>query len=137
MLQSPIITFTPALGSTTSPYAGLVNITQRLCFACCAENTPVFDPQFSVRGVTPVGTDLYAVDVHVEGIISYVPCGGGCCCKQQPLSDDFYVYVSATAAPTVTIAEGASANRLAVAGCQTCGRTFVSDTPLTLTVTTA
>lgn len=138
MLQSPIITFTPALGSTTSPYAGLVNITQRLCFASCADNTPVFDPRFSVRGVSQVGTNLYAVDIHVEGQISYVACGGGCgCCKQQPLSDDFYVYVQATSFPTVTLTEGASINRLSVAGCQTCGRTFVSDTPLTLTVTTA
>ena len=135
MIQSPIITFTPALGSTTSPYSGLCNITQRLCYSSCADNTPVFDPRFSVRGISLVGTNLYAVDIHVEGTISYVACGGGCgCCKQQPLSDDFYVYVQSETVPSITLTTGASVNKLSVAGCQSCGRTFVSDTPLTLTM---
>ena len=134
-IQPALITFTPALGSTASPYAGLVNITQRLCFSSCAGTTPVFAPQFSIKSVSLVGTNLYAVDVHVEGIISYVPCGGGCCCtKQQPLSQDFEVYISSATVPTVTLTEGASANALAVTPCQSCSRTFVSATPLTFTV---
>ena len=134
-IQPALITFTPALGSTASPYAGLVNITQRLCFSCCADSTPVFDPRYSVKSVSQVGTNLYAATIHVEGIISYVPCGGGCCmCKQQPLSQDFEVYVSSETAPTITLAEGASSNSLAVTPCQSCSRTFVSATPLTLTV---
>jgi len=134
-IQPALITFTPALGSTASPYAGLVNITQRLCFQSCAGTTPVFDPRYSVKSVAQVGTNLYAVIIHVEGIISYVPCGGGCCnCKQQPLSQDFEVYVSSEAAPTITLAAGASSNALAVTPCQSCSRTFVSATPLTLTV---
>lgn len=134
-IQPALITFTPALGSTASPFAGLVNITQRLCFGCCVDTTPVFAPQFSIKSIAPAGTDLYAVTVHVEGIISYVPCNGGCCCtKQQPLSQDFVVVVSSETAPTVTLAQGASINDLSATACQSCSRTFVSDTPITLTV---
>ena len=134
-IQPALITFTPALGSTASPYAGLCNITQRLCFSCCADTTPVFSPTFSVKSIAPAGTDLYAVTLHVEGIISYVPCNGGCCCtKQQPLSQDFPVVISSATAPTVTLAQGAPINDLSATACQSCSRTFVSDTPLTLTV---
>jgi hypothetical protein len=136
-IQPALITFTPALGSTTSPYAGMVNITQRLCFSCCADTTPVFQPRFSVKSVAPAGGDLYAVTIHVEGIISYVPCNGGCCCtKQQPLSQDFPVIISSATAPNVTLdpVPGASINALAATPCQPCSRTFVSDTPISLTV---
>ena len=134
-IQPALITFTPALGSTASPYAGLVNITQRLCFSSCAGTTPVFDPRFSVKSIAQVGTNLYAATIHVEGIIAYVPCNGGCgCTKQQPLSQDFEVYISSETVPSITLTEGASANSLAVTPCQSCSRTFVSATPLTLTV---
>jgi len=134
-IQPALITFTPALGSTASPYSGLCSINQRLCFPSCADTTPVFSPQFSVKGVSMVGTNLYAVTVHVEGIISYVPCNGGCCCtKQQPLSDDFYVYISSETAPTVTMVAGASINALSATACQPCSRAFMCDTPLTFTV---
>lgn len=134
-IQPALITFTPALGSTASPFAGMVNITQRLCFSCCADNTPVFMPQFSVKSIAPAGTNLYAVTVHVEGIISYVPCNGGCCCtKQQPLSQDFPIIVSSETVPTITLTPGASINDLAATACQSCSRTFVSDTPITIAV---
>lgn len=134
-IQPALITFTPALGSTASPYAGLVNITQRLCFNCCTDTTPVFQPRFSVKSVAPAGTDLYAVTLHVEGVIAYVPCNGGCgCTKMQPLSQDFPVVISSTTVPTVTLEQGASINDLSATACQNCSRTFVSDTPLTLTV---
>lgn len=134
-IQPALITFTPALGSTASPYAGMVNITQRLCFSCCADTTPVFAPQFSVKSIAPAGTELYAVTLHVEGIISYVPCNGGCCCtKTQPLSQDFPVIISSATAPTVTLAAEPSINDLSVTACQNCSRTFVCDTPITLTV---
>ena len=135
MIQPALITFTPALGSTASPYSGLVNITQRLCFASCAGTTPVFDPRYSLKSVSQVGANLYAATIHVEGIISYVPCGGGCCCtKQQPLSQDFEVYIQSSTAPSITLSEGPSVNSLSVTPCQSCSRTFVSATPLTLTV---
>lgn len=134
-IQPALITFTPALGSTASPYAGMLSITQRLCFACCADNTPVFQPRISVKSIAPAGTNLYAVVLHVEGIISYVPCNGGCCCtKTQPLSQDVPIVVSSDTVPTVTVAQEASINELATTACQSCGRTFVSDTPITLTV---
>lgn len=134
-IQPALITFTPALGSTASPYAGIVKIDQRLCFLCCADSTPVFQPNFVVKSIAPAGTNLYAVTIHAEGIISYVPCGGGCCCtKTQPLSQDFEVFISSETVPTVTIEPGVSINALSVTPCQSCGRTFTSATPLTLTV---
>ena len=134
-IQPALISFTPALGSTTSPFAGLVNITQRLCFGSCVDTTPVFAPRFSVKSIAPAGTDLYAVTIHVEGIIAYLPCNGGCCnTKQQPLSQDFTVVISSDTVPTVTLAQEASINALSATACQSCSRTFVSDTPITLTV---
>lgn len=138
MIQPANITVTPMLGSTTSPYQVLVNITQRLCSPCCEATPPVFDPRFSVLGVTQVGTGQYVATLHVEGTICYTPLNGGCgCTKIQPLSQDFTVPIAATAFPTVTIAEGASKNTIAAVACQHASRTFVSETPLTLTVATA
>ena len=135
MIQPAVITVTPFLGSTASPYAVQVNISQRLCYPCCVGTPPVFDPRFSLRGVSQVGDGLWMATLHVEGIISYVPLGGGCgCCKQQPLSQDFTVPIASATAPAVTIAEDASVNTLAATACQQASRTFVCETPLTLTV---
>ncbi len=50
-IQAPVITPVLAAGSTASPYYYQVNITQRLCFPTCAENMPVFSPQFSLVGI--------------------------------------------------------------------------------------
>lgn len=137
-IQAPLITFVPALGSTASPYAGMIKIDQRLCYKCCADSTPVFLPQFSKKSIASAGTNLYVVTIHVEGIISYVPCNGGCgCTKTQPVSGDVEVLLSSTSVPDVTIAPGASINALAATACQQCSRTFTSATPLTITVATA
>ena len=137
-IQPAVISAVPFLGSTASPYAVQVNITQRLLNKCCAGSTPVFAPQFSIKGVSQVGDEQYAVTMHVEGIISYVPCGGGCgYTKQQPLSQDFVVYIQSATAPSVTLASGSTINSLAVTPCQSCSRSFVSETQLTLTVATA
>lgn len=135
-IQPAVITPVLAAGSVASPYFVEVNITQRLCFPTCAENAPVFDPKFSMKALANVGTSQYVATIHVEGIISYVPCnGGGCCTKQQPLSQDFTIPIfSATAPTSVTVTAGNTSNIVAVSGCQQCGRTFVSETPLTLTV---
>lgn len=134
-IQPAIITPVLAAGSTTSPYFFQVNISQRLCEKTCAENTPVFAPQFSLRSVATVGTGQYVATIHVEGIIAYVPCNGGCnCTKQQPLSQDFTIPIASATAPTVTIAQGASVNSIAATSCKPCSRSFVSETPLTVTV---
>lgn len=135
-IQPAVITATLAAGSTTSPYFVQVNITQRLCFpACVAQNAPVFNPLFSLKGVAQVGTGKYVATIHVEGIISYTQCHGGCnCTKQQPLSQDFTYPISSATTPTVTIEQGAAVNTLAANGCQECSRNFVSETPLTITV---
>lgn len=135
-IQPAVITPTLAAGSVASPYYVLVNITQRLCNpACVAQNPPVFNPLFSLKSVAQVATGQYVATIHVEGIISYVQCHGGCnCTKQQPLSQDFTVPIASATAPTVTIEQGAAVNTLAANGCQECSRNFVSETPLTITV---
>ena len=134
-IQPAVITPVLALGSSASPYFLQVNITQRLCFQTCVEQTPVFSPSFSLLGVSQVGVSQYIATIRVEGIISYVPCNGGCeCTKQQPLSQEFTVPIASTTTPTVTITKGATVNAMAASGCQRCSRQFVSETPLTITV---
>ena len=135
-IQSAVITPVLAAGSTTSPYYYLLNITQRLCFPTCADNTPVFTPQFTLVGTTQVGTGQYIATIRVQGIISYVPCNGGCCCtKTQPMSQEFTIPIASATAPTaVTVVAGNTINSVAATSCNPCSRTFVSETPLTITV---
>ena len=128
MIQPAVITATLAAGSTTSPYYAQVNISQRLCYKTCADVTPVFNPQFSVVSLDSVGTNQYVATIHVEGIISYVPCGGGCC--------TIPIY-STTALTGATVAAGSVVNSVAASACQNCSRAFVSETPLTITTATA
>lgn len=133
-IPAAVITPVLAAGSVASPYYVEVNITQRLCSKTCADNTPVFVPQFSLVGVANVGTNQYVATVRVQGIISYVPCDGSCCTKQQPLSQEFTIPFFFNGDPSVTIAQGATVNEVATAACHNCSRNFVSETPLTLTV---
>lgn len=135
-IQPAVITPVLALGSVASPYFVQVQVAQRLCYPTCVDNTPVFNPRFSVKSVVQVAATQYVATIHVEGIISYVRCHGGCeCTKQQPLSQDFTIPISkAGTAPVVSITQGASVNAVASVGCQTCGRNFLSETPLTITV---
>ena len=132
--SAAIITPVLAAGSVASPYFVQVNITQKLCYLTCAETTPVFAPQFSLRSVAQVGTGQYVATIHVEGIVSYLPCNGSCCTKQQPISQDFTIPIASATAPTVTIAQGTSVNAVVATACKPCTRTFVSETPLTITV---
>jgi hypothetical protein len=136
-VQSAIITPVLAAGSTASPYLYSINITQRLCSACCAESTPVFVPQFSVEGISSLGGEMYAATVRVQGMISYVPCGKtSCCAKTQPLSQTFTIpFTSATAPTSVTVGlKGGVVNSIVTSACQTCSRTFVSESPISVTV---
>lgn len=131
-----MITPVLALGSVASPYFVQVQIAQRLCYKTCVDNTPVFSPRFSIKSVALVAPTQYVATIHVEGIISYVQCHGGCgCTKQQPLSQDFTIPISKTGtAPVVSLVQGESVNAVASVGCQTCGRNLISETPLTITV---
>lgn len=134
-IQSAVITPVLAAGSVASPYYYQVNITQRLCYPACADELPVFNPQYQVVGTTLVGTGQYVVTIRVQGIISYVQCNGGCgCTKQQPLVQEFTIPIASTTAPTVTIAQGTTVNAISATACQKCSRTLVSETPLTVTV---
>lgn len=135
-IQPAVITPVLALGSVASPFFVQVQIAQRLCYKTCVDNTPVFNPRFSVKSVSQVAANSYVATIHVEGIISYVQCNGGCgCTKQQPLSQDFTIPISKTGtAPVVSLTQGATVNAVASVGCQTCGRNLVSETPLTITI---
>lgn len=134
-IQSAVITPVLAAGSTASPYFYQVNITQRLCYPACADELPVFAPQFQLIGTSQVGTGQYVITIRVQGIISYVQCNGGCgCTKQQPLSQEFTIPIASTTAPTVTIAQGTTVNAISAAACQPCSRNLASETPLTITV---
>lgn len=132
----PVISVTPSLGSTASPYELQVTINQRLCAKVCADNTPVFVPVFEVIGVTNVGGTQYMVQVRVQGTISYAKCGCGCNgAMSQPLNAVFSIPVTSATAPTsVTIAKGNTVNAIATSNCQNCSRQFVSDNFVTLTV---
>ena len=127
---------TLAVGATaTAPYYD-VNITQQLCAPSCVDETPVFNPQFSVKSITNVGTSQYLITIHVEGVISYVPCNcGSCCTRSQVVSQDFTIPVfSAAAITNVTASLGSVKNRLVKVACCSCSKTFVCDAPLTLTI---
>lgn len=136
-VQSPIITPVLVAGSTASPYTYLVNITQRLCSTACSENPPVFAPQFTLESVSRLGNNVYVANIRVQGLISYVPCGGNvCCAKTQPLSGVFSLpFTSETYPSSVTIESvGQTVNALNTAACQTCSRTFISETPISIAV---
>lgn len=134
--NSASIAFTLAAGSTTSPYYGQVNITQRLCHQTCVSRTPVFQPSFSVQEVAQVGTGQYVVTVKVEGVISYTTGNDqACCTRSQLISQEFSIPIASATAPTsVTVTPGTTVNAVAAACCQNTSRTFVSETPLVVTV---
>ena len=136
MNNSAIITPVLAAGSTSSPYLVQVSISQRLCFATCAESNPVFSPEFTLVGFSQVGEGAYVAMINVRGVISYTPCGADCCAtKSQLIDQTFTVPFASTTAPTsVTISQGASVNMIAAHPCQKCSRAFVSETPITMTV---
>lgn len=135
-INSAVITPVLAAGSVASPYFVQVNISQRLCTPTCADNTPVFAPAFTYKGISQVATGQYVVTIHVEGVISYVPCGGNpCCTRSQVLSQDFTIPLASATEPTsITVAQGATVNNVNAAGCQSCSREFASETPLSITV---
>ena len=134
-----IITATLAVGATAAaPYYD-VNITQQLCTPACVDETPVFAPQFTVKSIANLGTSQYIIVIHVEGVVSYIPCNcGSCCTRSQVVSQDFTIPVfSATAINSVTLAAGPAQNGIARISCCNCSKTFVSDSPVTLTLATA
>ena len=55
----------------------------------------------------------------------------------QPLSQNFTVPVVADSLPVVTLSTEASINSLASTACQEASRTFVSETPVSLSVDVA
>lgn len=136
-VQSPIITPVLVAGSTESPYSYLINITQRLCSTACSENIPIFTPTFTLESISNLGSNMYVANIRVQGVASYIPCGGNACCsKTQPISGSCALPFTSTTAPTsVTISSvGQTVNALSTSPCQTCSRTFISETPVSITV---
>lgn len=135
-MSAAIITPVLAAGSVTSPYVFQVNISQKLCSPTCVHLTPVFLPSFSLVGFSKVGATTYVATINVEGLISYKPCNGGeCCTKAQVLSQMFTIpFVSSTAPTSVSITQGVTVNAISAQACKQCSRSFVSETPITLTV---
>lgn len=135
-INNAVITATLAAGSTASPYYLQIQIAQRLCTTACAEQIPVFEPVFSMKALSNVGEGQYVATIHVEGVISYVPCDKSVCCtRSQVISQDFTIPFAAVTAPaSVTVAKGATVNAIVTEPCQSCSRAFVSESPLTLTI---
>lgn len=134
--HAAVITPVLAAGSVASPYFVQVNISQKLCKKACINLPPVFNPVFSLVDYASVGTGRYVATVKVEGVVSYTPCdSNGCCDKMQVIFQEFTIpFTLATVPTSVTITQGVSVNSIAVTGCQTCSRMFVSETPVILTV---
>lgn len=130
------ITTELAAGSVASPFFYEAVLTQTLCHKTCADATPVFAPAFSFVSTQNVGTDQYLINLHIEGVIHYIPCGGNqCCVKAEAISEDFALPYYATAAPTsVIVTAGATENAINAEPCKECSDTFVSKTPLTITI---
>ena len=137
MKQSAIITATVAAGSTASPYYVDVDIRQQLCQKTCVMSVPVFAPQFQVLDVKTVGTSQYELLVNVQGAISYCPCHK-CKATVVPINQNFVVPIfSAAVVESATIAVGTVNNRMIRNGCRPCSSRFMSQVPLSITVTTA
>lgn len=134
--HAAVITPVLAAGSVASPYFFQVNISQRLCKKACVNLPPVFNPVFSLVDYALVSAGRYVATVKVEGMVAYTPCDtDGCCDKTQVISQEFTLpFTLATVPTSVTITQGTPVNTIAVTGCQTCSRAFVSETPVILTV---
>lgn len=134
--NSAIITPVLSAGSVASPYQFAINIMQRLCFAGCVGQSPVFNPTFQVLGISQLSTGLYAATILMQGTIQYVPCGQSTCCtKSQLISQEFTLPIASATAPTaVTLLAGTPVNTIVGEPCQQCSRQFVSDIPLQVTV---
>lgn len=135
MRKSAYITATLAAGSVASPYFVQLNVSQKLCHKVCKDNTPIFAPAVSFVEVSQVDTGQYVATFHIEGLISYQPCGCGCNSRTMNVSQDFTVAIASATAPTsVTVVAGVPVNALIAPPCQNCTRDFVSEIPLTITV---
>lgn len=136
----PIITLTMGAGKTSSPYFYDMNLTQKLCKKACADEVPIFDPSFTYLGVMGVGTNQYIASFRVDGVIYYTPCGcNSCATTAQKVSQEFTIPIySTTDISNVAITISSQAvNVIAKNPCEQCSSTFVSEIPLTVTVTTA
>jgi bacterioferritin-associated ferredoxin len=135
--QTPsVVNFTLGLGSTLSPYIGVLNVTTKLCTKVCVDTGYIFNPTVSVTNVASLGNNEYMVTLNLQGVYSYTPCGSDCCqCISQVVNSTVNIPLYTTTAPTsVTCETGKVTNTVVAGDCQKCGRYAVSDIVLTITV---
>jgi hypothetical protein len=133
----PITTFTPALGSTASPYFGTINITNKLCASVCREVGFVLSPQVTPVSIASIGMSEYVLTLNIQGVYSYNKCNCGCSgVMSQPLLTQVQVPIYSasdiTSMPTITI--GTVTNTISTVGCQSCGKTAVTEFPIIITL---
>lgn len=134
-MEKTKITATLAAGSTAIPFYYEVEIAHELCCKTCAESAPVFTPAFSAGEIKTVGTDQYLININVQGVVTYNPCGNVCTAKSEAISESFAIPYYATTAPTsVEVTQGATVNAIDTDPCKTCGKALVSTTPLSITI---
>ena len=111
---------------------------QKRCHKGGMGRRPGVAPALWVVEVSEVATGQYVATFHIEGVISYLPCGCNCTTKTMNISQDFTVSIASATAPTsVSVVAGVAVNALVAPPCQNCTRDFVSEIPLTVTVATA
>jgi hypothetical protein len=132
-----VVNFTLGLGSTASPYIGVLNVTTKLCTKVCVDTGYIFNPAVSVTNVADMGGNEYMITLNLQGVYSYTPCGSQCCqCITQNVNTDINIPLYSTTAPTsITCSVGKVTNSVVAADCEKCGRYAVSDIVLTITTT--
>lgn len=135
MTKNAKITPILAAGSIDSPYFAQLYISQELCHKVCKDNVPVFAPAVTYVSISEVDTGQYVATFHVEGVISYLPCGRCCTTQTMNVSQNFTLPIASATAPTsVTVTAGPVVNALIAPSCKNCTDDFSSQIPLTITV---
>lgn len=127
-------------GKTSSPYLFDTSIVKQLCKNAEKGSPVVFNPTYNVLGIVDIAPQIYGIAVNVQGVVGYTPVGN-CACntKSQIINEDFVISVFSTTAVTaaaierLTLDNFIQANRCNVSY----GNTFVSNSIIRLTVTTA
>lgn len=130
------VTFTLGLGSTTTPYVGLLNVTTRLCTKVCVDSGFIFNPTVKFLSLASLGNNAYVATFSLQGAYIYTPCSSNCCQSTvQDVNTTFNVPISsATTITTATPTVSNVINAVVANDCQKCGRYAASDIVLSIAV---